>query len=503
LGARYVLLFFIHIKKGLKGDITMGKKDKVKVSFCGMNASEVTGSMTLIEYPIKNGDTKKILIECGIFQSNNIKRDYEINNRRFDFKPKEIDYVIIGHHHGDHFLRIPKLFKEGADCPVIVPKGSYPFMKPMAMDSAFIMARDAQTLTRIRKKETYPIYNEEDAYVMLDHVVEYEIKEIVQLDEYVTLQYIPSGHIENACQIVLWIKKPNGSINKILYTSDLGNPQLEKTFCNKFEPVTNANIVIGEATYNNADRCCTKKDREKDIEKIRSVVESTCIDRNSKVLFAIFSLDRCQHILYELYKMFGKDENFDTPVYIDSPLACKLTKVYKESYDGTEKGKIFDEMCNWKNIKFISDPEDSKMLTSSSEPMIVLSSSAFCTAGRAVKWCQHLLPNRNAHIVFCGYSGSANSIAWKIKNLREQDTIKVDGKVCKNRCSVTSLKSFSSHAQYETLLDYYSSINSEKVCIVHSGEGKLEFCKALKEELEKKNKTTKVVCVNKDTELLI
>jgi metallo-beta-lactamase family protein len=189
----------------------MGKKknDKIRISFVGTNATEVTGSMTLIEYPTSDGGTKKILLEIGLNQTNNIKNDYEVNSRKFKFKPRELDFVIINHLHGDHSLLSGRLFKEGCSCPVIMPKGSFGFMTHMIMDSCFIMARDAEALTRIRKKETYPIYTEEDAKTMLSNIVEYDTHQVIQLDDYVSMEFIPSGHIEFACQLTLWIKKPN------------------------------------------------------------------------------------------------------------------------------------------------------------------------------------------------------------------------------------------------------------------------------------------------------
>jgi ribonuclease BN (tRNA processing enzyme) len=111
----------------------MGKKknDKIRISFVGTNATEVTGSMTLVEYPTSDGGTKKILLEIGLNQTNNIKNDYEVNSRKFKFKPRELDFVIINHLHGDHSLLSGRLFKEGCSCPVIMPKGSFGFMTHM------------------------------------------------------------------------------------------------------------------------------------------------------------------------------------------------------------------------------------------------------------------------------------------------------------------------------------------------------------------------------------
>ena len=54
----------------------MGKKDKLKLEFIGMNADNVTGSMTLI-----SDKNLSILLESGLYQSNDIVGDY-----KFGFK---------------------------------------------------------------------------------------------------------------------------------------------------------------------------------------------------------------------------------------------------------------------------------------------------------------------------------------------------------------------------------------------------------------------------------
>ena len=70
-----------------------------------------------------------------------------------------------------------------------------------------------------------------------------------------------------------------------------------------------------------------------------------------------------------------------------------------------------------------------------------------------------------------------------------------------NNANIITLNSFSSHMQYNELLDYYSTINCEKIYLVHGQLNvKTQFANELKEALEKKNKTTQVICVNKGTE---
>ena len=121
------------------------------------------------------------------------------------------------------------------------------------------------------------------------------------------------------------------------------------------------------------------------------------------------------------------------------------------------------------------------------------------TAGRSVKWTKSILPSENDCILFIGYCAT-NTLAHKIKFSPDKDFINISGTMVKNKANIVDLKSFSSHMQHNHLLDYYSSINSQKIYLIHSNQNdKLQFKEELQNEISKKNKTTKVVAVNKST----
>ena len=70
-----------------------------------------------------------------------------------------------------------------------------------------------------------------------------------------------------------------------------------------------------------------------------------------------------------------------------------------------------------------------------------------------------------------------------------------------NKANIVMLNSFSSHMQHDELLEYYSNIQCDKIYLVHGQQNaKINFANELKNLLEKKNKTTQVICVNKGTE---
>lgn len=157
-------------------------------------------------------------------------------------------------------------------------------------------------------------------------------------------------------------------------------------------------------------------------------------------------------------------------------------------------------MMFWKNIKRIITPEDSKAAISSNGAKVILSSSGMLTAGRSVKWVQSVLPKESDCILFMGYAGE-NTLAWKIKHEKEHKTININGKPYKNKCQVYDLCSFSSHMQRNDLINYYKSINCEKIFLVHGDSNKIEFKHDLEDAISDCLKSTKVVAVNKGTKI--
>lgn len=417
-------------------------------------------------------------------------------------KAKKVEMVIVGHLHCDHIGLIPMLFARGnKDVKIIVPKDSKCILKEMWTDCAYINSRDVELLNRKGDKSYTPLYTQDEVEMAFNNVIEIDIGNIVNIDENVSVRYTPAGHILRSCQTELYI---NGGSHtrKILFTSDLGNRMIQdrKVFVEPFQAISSANIAFVESTYGQRKRGMSKKDIELDRKKMKSVIEQFCVDSNHRVLIPSFALDRTPFILWELYQLFGKDESFKVPVLIDSPLANRLLDCYSSILDGESKEKI-DEMMSWKNIRRIITPEDSKAAISDKGAKIILASSGMLTAGRSVKWVQSILPNENDCILFVGYAG-LDTLAGKIKNGTDQKTININGKPYKNKCNLVDLHSYSSHMQREDLINYYKTINCEKIYLVH-GDTKARL--ELKEDLEKALadccKSTRVIIANGGTKI--
>lgn len=478
-------------------------KSRIRVTF-GHNAENVTGSYTLIEC---GQSGKKILVDFGLIQENlSTLKEYQVNSKRPNFKEKELTYVFATHSHIDHIGRIPLLPKHGCIAPIIVPNGSKAIFKEMCLDSANILERNAADLSKKLQKDYQPIYTKEEVYRALDYVKEYPIGEKICLDQDITFKMTYNSHIFKAVSITFWIK--NGAqTRKIVVTGDIGNLAIPQKFTEEFVPFENCNLLIGECTYADNKRSATMKDREKDLEKLKATITSTCQDRNGKVLIPTFALGRSPAMLATLYDLFYEDSQngkFDIPIIYASPLGVKLLNIYQDGLDNEQK-EYLKKVLEWKNIKIFNNFEQLQAEVKDGKPKIFCVPSGMMSAGYSVYVASELLPRSNNCIVFCGYSAEG-TLSWKIKQ-KKTKTITIDGKAIHSRCQVTNLVSFSSHIQNKELLDLYSGKNGaiyDKIALVHSNyKDKVTFAKNVQEESKKRGSSAKIICVNKGTEITL
>ena len=468
------------------------KNDDILIDFSNSESSEgVTGSCVYIKTPEKN-----ILIECGLAQGGSLLETYRKNSKQFKFKVKDLDYVFVNHLHADHQNLVPLLVKRGCKAEIIVPIGSKQIMLPMLLNSAMILNGEAEVLSKKLEKIVEPIYTKEDVYKCMEYIVEFPLYDEIELDENTKFKFISSGHIIDSASLLLKLKKGN-NWKTVYYTSDLGNIRQKSYFVNNMDKVKNCDICISEATYADKSKSCSNKDqREKDLEKIKSVVDQYCIQQKGKVLIPTFSLHRGQIFAYILYHLFKDKEGFKIPIYMDSMLLNEITDIFKKRFPE------FAEVMQSGMIQQIDKGMRSGLMQSK-EPMIILASSGFFSGGASVPWLQSMIENPKNCLLFCGYSGEVGSLGWKLKQREKvQKTITLSGKSYRNRINVVSLKSFSGHIQHDDLVEYLSSINCQTV-LLHHGDtlDRIVLKDILEKNYEKKCQTTSVKVVNKSTQI--
>lgn len=466
------------------------KQNNIKISFVDEPAAmDVTGSMIYVKT-----DAHNILIDAGLHQSNSKYDDLLVNRRRFkEFKSKDIDYIFISHSHTDHWGLVPRLYKEGCTAKIIVADCNANIMHRMIEDSAYIIDRDTELINNQHGKNYDPLYEIDDVECTMQYVNEYSILEKTVIDNTLSFMLIPNGHLPGSVQVLLYLKQNN--IEKtLLVTGDIGNSKVHNYYVNKFTPVEHADLVIGESTYGDRPDLKTgQKERNNDIEKLFSIITQQVCELKGQVVIPTFANHRLQMLVTMIYQVM-KDYDFPYKVYVDTPLGIDIFNEYRKILSDDEL-KLFNKVLEWDNLVFVRDAESSKALVHSNEPCVILSTSGMCNNGRIRHHLKKAVPNANTTVLFVGFSTQGSLAALlKDKNVK---SISIDNKQYTCRCASFSLKSLSGHAPFGQLVDYYTSINTNRIVLHHGSEkAKLTLKEKLISEFERKCKSTRVIVAN-------
>ena len=440
----------------------------MKITFCG-GAMSVTGANYLLEY-----DGLKVLVDCGLFQG--FKYAEELNYQKFSYNPAEIDYVFITHSHTDHIGRLPKLYKDGFRGKIYMVEPTRELMYRALPDNWSRMVEEA-------KNDGHdPLYNQDDIEHLMKLVegVFYhnKIKLINQGQGGGDLiaEFFDAGHILGS-GIVCFQFVEAGGAKKIYFTGDLGNsPSLllpDKEFVN------DADYLVVESAYGNR----VHEDRAKRASILREVVRYI-IKNKGTLMIPSFAIERTQEILFEFHKLFKTEKIFSVPVFVDSPLANKMTEVYAqfENYLKKEAREVGKNIFNFPGLRETSTVEESKSINDIPAPKIIIAGSGMSNGGRILHHERRYLSDPHSAIVFVGYQ-VAGSLGRKI--LDGQSEVTIFGESVSVRCLVQGIGAYSAHADQPALVEWVRRGNeSGKLKKVFVVQGEEESAKGLVEIIQ-------------------
>ena len=421
----------------------------MKITFLGAT-EEVTGSMNLIE----EKDTK-ILVDCGLFQDDKLSKR---NWHRLSRDPSNIDAIVLTHAHIDHTGYIPLLIKNGFRGAIYCSKATYKLSSVMLLDSGRLQEKGAVGL---------PLYTEEDAEKSLRFfkVVDYDVIVSVGVLE-VTL--IRSGHILGSAFVIV----SNGK-QILTFSGDLGRPHqlimespphLEKT-----------DFLVLESTYGD-----TLHEQGDPIEELGSIVNET-VAKGGVLIIPAFSVARTQAVLYCLYKLKEKNAIPKVPIFLDSPMAIRVTDLFCDfkqelSLPQDLCDDIFDIATNTPTV------EESKMLDTLQHPAIIIAGSGMATGGRVLYHMEHYISDAKNTILFVGFQVEGTEGRALVDGAKK---IEIHDKQYEVRANIKIIKTLSTHADYNETLEWlsYFKKNPKKVFITH---GEKEATISLKEKIEER-----------------
>ena len=444
----------------------------MEIQFYGANRY-VTGSCTLV-----TGNGKKILIDCGLPQGN----DAKVGGLQLPFNAKDIDYLLLTHAHIDHSGRIPLLIKDGFRGTIFATEATKELCSIMLADSAHIQESEAQWQNRKAKRSGQPIieplYTVNDAYQSLSRFETIEYEEKRTIGEGIAIRYQDAGHLLGSALIELWLTE-GSETRKLVFSGDIGN--LDQPLIKDPVYITEAYFVIMESTYGNRNHAPLIDEEGDPITSLHRAKELAAIiqrtfDRGGNVIIPAFSVGRTQELLYLLRIIIEEGLCSETvPVFVDSPLSVKATKVFAGNlygYMDEETMALVNAGINpilFEGLTPVVDVEDSIALNHRKESCVIISSSGMCEAGRIKHHLKHNLWRRECTVIFSGYQ-AAGTLGRSIYDGARHVTI--FGDQIDIRCEITELHGTSSHADQQGLIKWLSSFKGgiQRVFVVHGDE---------------------------------
>lgn len=432
----------------------------ISITFLGA-ARTVTGSKYLLET-----GTAKVLIDAGLFQG--LKELRERNWQPFPIDPSTLDAIVLTHAHLDHCGYLPRLVAAGFRGRVFCTPGTQDLCRIVLPDSGRIQEEDAANANRrgfSKHRPALPLYDEADAFRALSHLQPVAYERAIPIADGVDLDFINAGHLLGSAYARIRVGEKT-----ILFGGDLGR------FARPVLPdptlVEEADYVLVESTY--GDRLHEPDD---DGEQFARIVNEAA-ERGGRVIIPAFAIGRVEELLYWLKRLEEEKRIPVLPVFLDSPMAVDALARYTarlheldddlqpEQHDGKaphdesaheprherrRHARQERDLCAFCTQRFraVSRADESKELTRSRMPAIVISSSGMATGGRVLHHLRAALPDSRNTVLLVGFQAAGTRGRQLLDGQR---TVKIHGEMVPVQAHVTVIGAMSAHADSAEIL---------------------------------------------------
>jgi metallo-beta-lactamase family protein len=445
----------------------------VTMRFCGA-AGAVTGSC----YWIRTPDCQ-FLIDCGLFQGP--KTVKELNYRPFPFDPSKIDFVLQTHAHIDHAGLLPKLCKADFKGRIFATEGTRDLLSFMLPDSGHIQEMEVRQLNfrnaRHGKPAVTPIYTRRDAEDSLDAIETVEYEEWIEAGTGIRARFWNAGHILGSASIEVEItssEKGQQSVRRLLFSGDIGPDN--KLFHPDPEAPNDFDYVVCESTYGGRERERTTPEERR---KVLAQEVNQALQRDGTLLIPIFAVERTQELMTDLLALQVSGELPGTPVFLDSPLAIRVTRVFEKHAHDLEE---LSEQPNLLDNPFVYPTEtsdESKQIDRVSGGAVILAASGMCDAGRVRHHLKRLLWNKKTTVLFVGYQAPGTLGRLLVDGAK---LVKIQGNEIRVQAKIRQINSYSGHADGEELVQWIQERQPVK-CALFLTHGEREAIDALTTDL--------------------
>ena len=453
-------------------------------------AGTVTGSKHLLDL----GD-RRILVDCGMFQG--LKELRLRNWAPFPLDPASIGAVILTHAHLDHCGQLPRLVAQGFRGRIFCTPGTRDLCTLVLPDSARLQEEDARQSNKhgySKHHPAEPLYTSADAARALAQLQPVGYNRPVPVAAGVEVEFINAGHLLGSAYARV---KVGG--RTILFGGDLGRygrPVLPDP-----SPVDEADVLLLESTY--GDRLHLPDDEGR---RLADIVGET-FARGGKLIIPSFAIGRVAEVLYWLKRLEEAGRIPTLPVYVDSPMAAAALEFYRrrsseldapdrhpalsdpaDVVSGSRRtmatraaARDLDAFCT-RRMTTVASVEQSKALTASHTPSIVIAASGMATGGRVLHHLEAALPDARTTVMFVGYQAAGT----RGRHLCDGATqVKMHGRMVPVAARIERLDSMSAHADAGEIVRWLSGF-SRAPSMTHLVHGEAVALEALAARIQAK-----------------
>jgi metallo-beta-lactamase family protein len=206
--------------------------------------------------------------------------------------------------------------------------------------------------------------------------------------------------------------------------------------------------LLVESTY--GDRLHEPDDQG---ERLARIVTDT-VARQGKLIIPSFAIGRVEEVLYWLKRLEEARRIPVLPVYIDSPMATAALQFYKNRASELDPGEM-RAFCTQRMVT-VASVEESKDLTASKAPAIVIAASGMATGGRVLHHLEAALPDARNTVLFVGFQAAGTRGRNLCDGARQ---VKMHGRMVPTAARIERLDSMSAHADAGEIMRWLSGFS--------------------------------------------
>lgn len=429
----------------------------------------VTGSRYLLE---ANGC--KVLVDCGLYQ----EREFQSRNwEPFVVPPSDINAVFLTHAHLDHCGLLPKLVKEGYSGRIYCTEATADIAKIVLLDAAKLQEEDAAYKQKRHKREGRndrfapgALYTIEDALACLPLFSPLPYNKTVTIQEGIDAKLYEAGHVMGSSLIKVTANHVSPA-RSVLFTGDMGRPN--KPILRDPSIVHETDYVLVESTYGDRVHHGTE-----DVKQQMAEVINRTMSRGGILIVPSFALERSQEVLYYVNELLVEGAIAPMKVFLDSPMATSITKVFTkhpELYDKDMIQYVKDRHSPFMfpGLNLVETKQQSQAIKDSRGPTMIIAGSGMCTGGRVKHHLAAHITRPENTVMFVGYQAFGTLGRTIVEREKE---VRILGEWYRVAAEIVQVHGFSAHADKTEILRWLRGLETRprRVFVVH-GESESAF----------------------------